>query len=138
MIYKIEKKLKSLEIDLPLDTNVFHSAFVNEFNNFLELKKDENNVELLKQKDIELIKLFDDLHDIEEDEPEVPKPTIPDPKVEKENQILDILKNKRNYSYKDLKALGIDVNEVGYKFRFKGYVFQKRTFTKEYTIVQKP
>jgi len=40
MIYKIEKKLKSLEIDLPLDTNVFHSAFVNEFNNFLELKKD--------------------------------------------------------------------------------------------------
>ena len=144
MIYKIDTKLNDLEIETPLDENIFHSKFINEFKEFQEktingvLDVDKEKIILEDQK---LCDLFDELHEIEveEDEDEkVKKEEIISPDEINNLKIIDTLKTKINWTYPELESIGIDLNNLHYKFRFKGYVFQKRFWSKEYTIVDKP
>lgn len=141
MIYKIHEKLDELEIDLPLDKEVYHSKFISELNKFDELIKTEEDKNVTEPLDTNLCLLFDELHDIEIDEP---IETDPENKStnstidETEKQILNILNNKITYTLPELESIGIDLKKIAYKFRYKGFVFQKRFLLKEYSIVQKP
>jgi hypothetical protein len=138
MSFKIHSKLKELEIDLPLDENVFHSQFIKELKEFNEFVNDETiekDQELINTKDNKLCELFEELHEIEV---EVEKPIEVEKPDDTDKEILEVLKSKVNYTYPELEKLGINLKEIDFKFRFKGYVFQKRFLLKEYTIISKP
>mgnify|MGYP003636632892 FL=1 len=114
MIYKIHKKLDELEIDLPLDKEVYHGQFISELNKFDELIKTEEDENIINSLDKNLCLLFDELHDIEIDEP---IETDPENKStnntvdETEKQILNILNNKITYTLPELESIGIDLKK---------------------------